>query len=129
MFRNRSPRPLDLLGNGYNSLPNLIGQFLGDERGIVLVKPDFAPLVGDSGGFISRRDRRGRREDYEDEPDVDYFIRNYQPDALCLAAFCLGVGIGWKKDVVSSKRLYEAALAQGYPRASYYLKEIDSGHV
>ena len=33
-------------------------------------------------------------EDFEDEPDVDYFIRNYQPDALCLAAFCLGVGIG-----------------------------------
>jgi len=68
-------------------------------------------------------------EDYEDEPDMDYFIRNYQPDTLCLAAFCLGVGIGWKKDVVSSRRLYEAALAQGYPRASYYLKEIDSGHV
>lgn len=68
-------------------------------------------------------------EDYEDEPDLDYFIRNYQPDALCLAAFCLGVGIGWKKDVVSARRLYEAALAQGYPRAAYYLKEIDSGHV
>lgn len=73
--------------------------------------------------------REGLFEDYEDEPDVDYFIRNYQPDALCLAAFCLVVGIGWKKDVVSSKRLYEAALAQGYPRAAYYLKEIDSGHV
>lgn len=68
-------------------------------------------------------------EEYEDEPDVDYFIRNYQPDALCLAAFCLGVGIGWKKDIASSKRLYEAALAQGYPRASYYLKEIQSGRV
>jgi TPR repeat protein len=68
-------------------------------------------------------------EEYEDEPDVDYFIRNYQPDALCLAALCLGVGIGWKKDIASSKRLYEAALAQGYPRASYYLKEIQSGRV
>lgn len=68
-------------------------------------------------------------EDFEDEPDVDYFIRNYQPDALCLAAFCLGIGIGWKKDIASSKRLYEAALAQGYPRASYYLKEIQSGRV
>ena len=68
-------------------------------------------------------------EEYEEDPDVDYFIRNYQPDALCLAAFCLGVGIGWKKDIASSKRLYEAALAQGYPRASYYLKEIQSGRV
>lgn len=68
-------------------------------------------------------------EDFEDEPDVDYFIRNYQPDALCLAAFCLGVGIGWKKDVPSSTRLYEAALAQGYERASYYLKEICSGRI
>lgn len=68
-------------------------------------------------------------EEYEDEPDVDYFIRNYQPDALCLAAFCLGVGIGWKKDIVLSKRLYEAALAQGYFRASHYLNEINSGRV
>jgi len=68
-------------------------------------------------------------EDFEDEPDVDYFIRNYQPDALCLAAFCLGVGIGWKKDVPSATRLYEAALAQGYERASYYLKEIRSGRI
>ena len=68
-------------------------------------------------------------EEYEDEPDVDYFIRNYQADALCLAAFCLGVGIGWKKDVPSATRLYEAALAQGYERASYYLKEIRSGRV
>ena len=66
-------------------------------------------------------------EEYEDEPDVDYFIRNYQADALCLAAFCLGVGIGWKKDVPSATRLYEAALAQGYERASYYLKEIRNG--
>lgn len=66
-------------------------------------------------------------EEYEDEPDVDYFIRNYQADALCLAAFCLGVGIGWKKDVPSATRLYEAALAQGYERATYYLKEIRSG--
>ena len=68
-------------------------------------------------------------EEYEDEPDVDYFIRNYQADALCLAAFCLGVGIGWKKDVPSATRLYEAALAQGYERAAYYLKEIRSGRV
>jgi len=68
-------------------------------------------------------------EEYEDEPDVDYFIRNYQADALCLAAFCLGVGIGWKKDVPSATRLYEAALVQGYPRAAYYLKEIRSGRV
>ena len=68
-------------------------------------------------------------EEYEDEPDVDYFIRNYQADALCFAAFCLGVGIGWKKDVPSATRLYEAALAQGYERASYYLKEIHSGRV
>ncbi len=68
-------------------------------------------------------------EEYEDEPDVDYFIRNYQADALCLAAFCLGVGIGWKKDVPSATRLYEAALAQGYERASYYLKEIRAGRV
>ena len=68
-------------------------------------------------------------EAFEDEPDVDYFIRNYQPDALCLAAFCLGVGIGWKKDVPSSTRLYDAALAQGYERASCYLKEIRSGRV
>lgn len=68
-------------------------------------------------------------EEYEDEPDVDYFIRNYQADALCLAAFCLAVGIGWKKDVPSATRLYEAALAQGYERASYYLKEIHSGRV
>ena len=68
-------------------------------------------------------------EEYEDEPDVDYFIRNYQADALCLAAFCLGVGIGWKKDVPSATRLYEAALAQGYERASYYLKEIRSGRI
>ena len=66
-------------------------------------------------------------EEYEDEPDVDYFIRNYQAAALCLAAFCLGVGIGWKKDVPSATRLYEAALAQGYERASYYLKEIRNG--
>ena len=68
-------------------------------------------------------------EEYEDESDVDYFIRNYQADALCLAAFCLGVGIGWKKDVPSATRLYEAALAQGYERAAYYLKEIRSGRV
>ena len=68
-------------------------------------------------------------EDFEDEPDVDYFIRNCQPDELCLAAFCLGVGIGWKKDVPSSTRLYEAALAKGYERASYYLEEIRSGRV
>ena len=68
-------------------------------------------------------------EEYEDEPDVDYFIRNYQADALCLAAFCLGVGIGWKKDVPSATRLYEAALSRGYERASYYLKEIRSGRV
>lgn len=68
-------------------------------------------------------------EEFEDEPDVDYFIRNYQADALCLAAFCLGVGIGWKKDVPSATRLYEAALAQGYERASYYLKEIRNGRV
>lgn len=68
-------------------------------------------------------------KEYEDEPDVDYFIRNYQSDALCLAAFCLGVGIGWKKDLAASKRLYEAALAQGYPRASYCLKEIQSGRI
>lgn len=68
-------------------------------------------------------------EEFEDEPDVDYFIRNYQADALCLAAFCLGVGIGWKKDIAASKRLYEAALAQGYFRASYYLNEIRSGRV
>lgn len=68
-------------------------------------------------------------EEYEDEPDVDYFIRNYQEDALCLAAFCLGVGIGWEKDVPSATRLYEAALAQGYERATYYLKEIRSGRV
>lgn len=68
-------------------------------------------------------------EEYEDEPDVDYFIRNYQPDALCLAAFCLGVGIGWKKDIASAQRLFEAALSQGYTRASYYLKEILSGRV
>lgn len=68
-------------------------------------------------------------EEYEDEPDVDYFIRNYQADALCLAAFCLAVGVGWKKDVPSATRLYEAALAQGYERATYYLKEIRSGRV
>lgn len=68
-------------------------------------------------------------EEYEDEPDVDYFIRNYQADVLCLAAFCLGVGIGWKKDVPSATRLYEAALSRGYERASYYLKEIRSGRV
>ena len=68
-------------------------------------------------------------EEYEDEPDVDYFIRNYQADALCLAAFCLGVGIGWRKDVPSATRLYEAALAKDYPRAAYYLKEIHSGRV
>ena len=68
-------------------------------------------------------------EEYENEPDVDYFIRNYQADALCLAAFCLAVGVGWKKDVPSATRLYEAALAQGYERASYYLKEIHSGRV
>lgn len=66
-------------------------------------------------------------EEYEDEPDVNYFICNYQEDALCLAAFCLGVGIGWEKDVPSATRLYEAALAQGYERASYYLREIRSG--
>lgn len=68
-------------------------------------------------------------EEYEDEPDVDYFIRNYQPDALCLAAFCLGVGIGWKKDIASSKRLYEVALAEGYFRASHYLNEINSERI
>ena len=68
-------------------------------------------------------------EECEDEPDIDYFIRNYQADALCLAAFCLAVGVGWKKDVPSATRLYEAALAQGYERASYYLKEIHSGRV
>lgn len=68
-------------------------------------------------------------EEYEDEPDVDYFIRNYQADALCLAAFCLGVGIGWKKDVPSATRLYGAALVKDYPRAAYYLKEIHNGRV
>ena len=68
-------------------------------------------------------------EEYEDEPDVDYFIRNYPPDVLCLAAFCLGVGIGWKKDVPAATRLYKAALEQGYFRASSYLKEIRSGRV
>lgn len=68
-------------------------------------------------------------EEFEDEPDVDYFIRNYQADALCLAAFCLCVGIGWDKDVPSGTRLYEAALAQGYERAAYYLKEIRSGRI
>ena len=68
-------------------------------------------------------------EEYEDELDVDYFIRKYQADALCLAAFCLGVGIGWKKDVPSATRLYEAALARGYERATYCLREIHSGRV
>ena len=68
-------------------------------------------------------------EEFEDEPDIDYFIRNYQADALCLAAFCLCVGIGWGKDVSSGTRLYEAALAQGYKRAAYYLKEIRSGRI
>lgn len=68
-------------------------------------------------------------EEYEDEPDVDCFIRNYPPDVLCLAAFCFGVGIGWKKDVSAATRLYEAALEQRYFRASFYLKEIRSGRV
>lgn len=68
-------------------------------------------------------------EEFEDEPDVDYFIRNYQADALCLAAFCLCVEIGWEKDVPSGTRLYEAALAQGYERAAYYLKEIHRGRI
>lgn len=76
----------------------------------------------------------GMREDLFDEwideqPDVEYFIRNYMVDALCLAAFCLVVGIGWKKDVDSATTLFEAALSRGYARASYYLDEIRHGRV
>lgn len=65
----------------------------------------------------------------DEQPDVDYFIRNYQADALCLAAFCLAVGIGWKKDVRSATILYSAALSRGYDRATYYLDEIRRGRV
>ncbi len=68
-------------------------------------------------------------EEYENEPDVDYFIGHYQADALCLAAFCLGVGVGWKTDVVASEKLFSSALAQGYSRASRYLREIQRGRI
>ena len=68
-------------------------------------------------------------EEWDEEVDVDHFIRNYEADALCLAAFCLAVGIGWKKDVQASKKLYEAALSRGYERASYYLDEIKRGRL
>lgn len=76
----------------------------------------------------------GMREDLfdewiEEQPDVEYFIRNYMVDALCLAAFCLAVGIGWEKDVDSATKLLEAALSRGYMRASYYLDEIRMGRV
>lgn len=67
--------------------------------------------------------------DDEEELDVDYIINNYAADALCLAAFCLSIGIGWKKDVASATCLFEMALARGYVRASYYLKEIRSGRI
>lgn len=76
----------------------------------------------------------GMREDLfdewiEEQPDVEYFIRNYMVDALCLAAFCLAVGIGWKKDVDSATKLFETALSRGYMRASHYLDEIRTGRV
>ena len=68
-------------------------------------------------------------EDYFDdvEVDVDEFIRRYQVDALCFAGFCIGVGIGWKKDIVKAVKLYESALEQGYERAAHYLNEIRTG--
>ncbi len=63
--------------------------------------------------------------DFMGELDVDYLIdQEYDSHLLCLAAFCLNKGIGWEKDVPSATRLYEAALAQGYPRADYYLKKL-----
>ena len=68
-------------------------------------------------------------EEWEDDVDVDYFIRNFEADALCLAAFCLAVGIGWKKDVNAARKLYEAALSQGYERAECYLDEIKKGRL
>lgn len=68
-------------------------------------------------------------EEYDEEADVDYFIGHYQADALCLAAFCLCLGVGWKKDVASAKRLYEATLSRGYVRATHYLNEINTGRV
>ena len=52
----------------------------------------------------------------------------FEPDELCFAAFCLGVGIGWRKDVPAA-RFYGAVLAEGYERASYYLNEIRNGRV
>jgi hypothetical protein len=54
---------------------------------------------------------------------------DFEPDELCFAAFCLGVGIGWRKDVPAAARFYGAALAEGYERASYYLNEIRNGRV
>ena len=69
--------------------------------------------------------------DYFDdvEVEVDEFIRRYQVDALCFAGFCIGVGIGWKKDIVKAVKLYESALEQGYERAAHYLNEIRTGRV
>lgn len=68
-------------------------------------------------------------EEFDDEPDVNYFIGHYRPDALCLAAFCLAFGIGWQKDVSAAIRLNEAAFKCGYDRAAYYLDEIQVGHI
>ncbi len=68
-------------------------------------------------------------EEFDEEPDIEYFIKHYRPDALCLAAFCLAIGVGWRKDVSAAVQLNEAAFICGYDRAAYYLDEISSGHV
>ena len=56
-------------------------------------------------------------------------LHSFGIEELCFAAFCLGVGIGWRKDVPAAARFYGAALAEGYERAAYYLNEIRAGRV
>lgn len=81
--------------------------------------------------FCDLEDEFEREGGMDDEQlfDVDYCISHYEADALCLAAFCLAIGVGWKKDVATAIKLYEVALSRGYARAAYYLGEISDGHL
>ena len=62
--------------------------------------------------------------DDEDNMNINALIRWHSRDEICFAAFCLGVGLGWREDIASSKRLFELALSRGYTRAAYYLESI-----
>ena len=64
-------------------------------------------------------------ENEVDEEDIGYMLRNYQPDAVCFIAFCLGAGIGWKQDRKLAHQLFTAAAENGYLRAQKYVLELE----